>query len=424
MSTATSASDNPCCIYCNKDCKKSDSRPYPNSKSQLRIHNKCQIKKNLQDKNKQTNLASEYQAVTLPSNKSTSCAQTSNLILERAAQEELEIKRASGQKKLLKLVADRSNDTLAPANSSFFFDLKAGIAKPHEKRRYLHHRNISEIATRYDDNGFHQETIGRAYDHSGKDLNTLGDSSEDDDTNVAGTNKPHEASTRPERKKIKLDDNSPCWFCLSSPLVEKHLIIAIGEFCYLALAKGGLLDLHLLLIPIDHVDSLNNSNGNTDELLTELELFKKSLIKYFRKQDKGVVFYERNFKSVHWQLQVVPVPMKHLDKLEKNIKTISKKLFTNTEYIDIPSNCPLKDIIPQKAPYFYWQLEPIGSRFVTQIQVKGSFFPVQFGRIVLADSSILNCFERIDWKKCVKTKDEYIDLVEKIKETYREFDIT
>lgn len=46
----------------------------------------------------------------------------------------------------------------------------------------------------------------------------------------------------PEKKKprkSKIDfDISKCWFCLSSPSVEKHLIIAVGDFTYLALAKG------------------------------------------------------------------------------------------------------------------------------------------------------------------------------------------
>lgn len=30
-----------------------------------------------------------------------------------------------------------------------------------------------------------------------------------------------------------------CWFCLSSPQVEKHLVVAIGMEMYLALAKGA-----------------------------------------------------------------------------------------------------------------------------------------------------------------------------------------
>lgn len=40
-------------------------------------------------------------------------------------------------------------------------------------------------------------------------------------------------------KKPRIEfDQSTCWFCLSSPSVEKHLIIAVGTSSYIALAKG------------------------------------------------------------------------------------------------------------------------------------------------------------------------------------------
>ena len=42
-----------------------------------------------------------------------------------------------------------------------------------------------------------------------------------------------------KRRKIEFD-LSKCWFCLASDAVEKHLIIAIGNHSYVALAKGKL----------------------------------------------------------------------------------------------------------------------------------------------------------------------------------------
>lgn len=38
-----------------------------------------------------------------------------------------------------------------------------------------------------------------------------------------------------------------CWFCLSSPKVEKHLVTSVGQKVYLALAKGGLTPDHVLV---------------------------------------------------------------------------------------------------------------------------------------------------------------------------------
>lgn len=49
--------------------------------------------------------------------------------------------------------------------------------------------------------------------------------------------------------------SGPCWFCLASPEVEKHLVVSVGNHAYLALAKGGLVSEHLLILPITHFQS-------------------------------------------------------------------------------------------------------------------------------------------------------------------------
>lgn len=409
------------CSYCKKECKNSDSRPYPSSKSKERIHNRCYIRKNLADK-KQSN--SDINAINKPPAQSTAPS-----IMERMAKEFSDINDATNARKFAKLIDEKSKDSASnnsDASSQFFFDLKAGIAKPHEKRRCLHHRNLSEMVARYDDNGFQEEAAGRAYDHTGKDLNTLGDS--DDDTSQLEEEMKHSKKLPPGKRshveerskltKVKLDEQNPCWFCLSSPKVEKHLIVAIGDFCYLTLAKGGLNEDHLLLIPINHIQCLNDSNS--DELLSEVEGFKRSLVDYFSEKAMGVVFFERNFRSVHWQLQVVPIPIEIFDGIEEKIKLVSKSHFQNSSYLDIPKNCSLSDMIKPGAPYFFWQIEPSGTRFVTEIQVQKSFFPVQFGRLVLSDKSILDCPSKVDWRKCVKTEEEYKEIVRQFKSSYKE----
>lgn len=48
-----------------------------------------------------------------------------------------------------------------------------------------------------------------------------------------------EKGKQKKTKRPKMEfDTSKCWFCLASPSVEKHLIIAVGNTTYLALAKG------------------------------------------------------------------------------------------------------------------------------------------------------------------------------------------
>jgi Protein similar to CwfJ C-terminus 1 len=36
--------------------------------------------------------------------------------------------------------------------------------------------------------------------------------------------------------------------------------------------------------------------------------FKTALKKFFKKQQKAVIFFERNYRTMHMQIQVVPVP--------------------------------------------------------------------------------------------------------------------
>jgi hypothetical protein len=66
-----------------------------------------------------------------------------------------------------------------------------------------------------------------------------------------------------------------CWFCLSNPEVEKHLILSIGEESYVALAKGGLNSQHCLIIPIAHAKSFTTLDGSVKD---EMNKFGSSVV--------------------------------------------------------------------------------------------------------------------------------------------------
>lgn len=422
---STSSSLDRCCVFCKKSCNQSDSGAFPDPDSLDRIHKKCRIKKNLKDR---------------LSDRRSGSKQGGQLTLTTNKPNRLNYLKKPEMNKLLEPDEKSSNQ--------FFFDMKAGIAKPHERGMILHHKKLIDIATRYDDNGFANDVQCASYNHMGKSITAIDKdeeslSGEEDHSTIddshnspcdkikssisrknldVGRKRISNSDLRQTPKKlarINIDDKNPCWFCLSSSKLEKHLLIYIGEHCYLSLAKGGLCDEHFLISPIEHVSSLNDTDENSKEVLCELEQFKKSLTRYFEHKALGVIFYERNFKTVHWQLQVVPISLQTFVTLEEKIKSISKKHYEKVEYIDIPKDCDLSDMIPRGAPYFYWQIEPLGSRFVTQIRTSDSYFPIQFGRAILADPDILNCMELIDWKSCVKTQEEYTNLVKRVKADFR-----
>jgi hypothetical protein len=69
---------------------------------------------------------------------------------------------------------------------------------------------------------------------------------------------PHTSHTPPAPR-------GPCWFCLGSPQVEKHLVITVGDHSYLALPKGGLVPEHVLILPIGH----HGASTSTPQLLLQ-----------------------------------------------------------------------------------------------------------------------------------------------------------
>ena len=80
---------------------------------------------------------------------------------------------------------------------------------------------------------------------------------------------------------------------LSSPEVEKHLVVSIGDHAYLALPKGPLNEDHLLVLPIAHHRCTLEI---PEEVSEEIEKFKKCLKKMFKSEGKTMVAFERNYK--------------------------------------------------------------------------------------------------------------------------------
>ncbi|XP_064384037.1 CWF19-like protein 1 [Halichondria panicea] len=108
----------------------------------------------------------------------------------------------------------------------------------------------------------------------------------------------------PAKRRPPPQPRGPCWFCLGGKEVEKHIVVSIGDHTYLALSKGGMVPEHVLVLPIGHYAA---STDAPPEVLEELGQFKSALRKYFNSKDQSCVIFERNYKSQHLQLQVIPV---------------------------------------------------------------------------------------------------------------------
>lgn len=228
-----------------------------------------------------------------------------------------------------------------------------------------------------------------------------------------GQKRARDQSSQDRRPKRPSQPAGACWFCLSSPEVEKHMVISIGTHTYVALAKGGLVPDHVLILPIGHHQSTVELS---EEILKELERYKSSLRKYFKSIGKSCVIFERNFKTSHLQLQVVPVESVVTEDILEEFQRLADE--HNIELNQIPSLSDLKQIISVGAPYFYVELDS-GEKLLHRVK---KFFPLQFGREVMAGRALLDLPDRVDWKNCKTSTEEEKQMAEDFRSKFAKFD--
>ncbi|KAI3694412.1 hypothetical protein L1987_77377 [Smallanthus sonchifolius] len=211
-----------------------------------------------------------------------------------------------------------------------------------------------------------------------------------------------------------------CWFCLSSPNVESHLITSVGENCYCALAKGPLVQDHMLILPIEH---LPNTLSSPPEFEIELVKFQNSLKAYIKSHKKEVVFFEWVYlKTTHANLQAIPIPSNRASAVKSIFNLAAEKL--GFKFMELKSNSSLEGRKLLRAQFdgkfslFYVELP--GGTILSHAVEENEKFPVQFGREVLA--GLLNMADRADWRNCKLDKEEEIKMVERFKSSFQEYD--
>lgn len=226
-----------------------------------------------------------------------------------------------------------------------------------------------------------------------------------------------DARPRSERRRAE----SRCWFCLSSPDVESHLVISIGEAYYCALAKGPLVPNHVLMIPVEHCPSTLMMPAEAE---VELGRYKNALAKYFEKQGKTAVYFEWVSQHTrHANLQAVPVPLSKADAVNKIFHIAAKRLDFEFSVVNPGDGAKVarESLISQsesKSSLFYVEL-PEGKILLHTID-SNEKFPAQFGREVLA--GLLSMADRADWRNCKVSNEEEIQMVDDFKQGFREFD--
>lgn len=242
-----------------------------------------------------------------------------------------------------------------------------------------------------------------------------------------------EQEERVKRPRVELDPND-CWFCLASPNVEKEFVVSIADNAYLATAKGGLVEQHLLILPVEHIRS---SLDTTDEAISDIQKFKQALVRYFESEGKVVAFFERNFKSQHMQVQVVPMPKDCLMQSESGAgdQMLPKAMIAmirerGLNYTVIPEELGLRDVLKQGMPYFHMQIPALNWQICVHINTRrrnedGSslMFPMQLGREMLAH--VLGLDPHVShWKNVILTKDQEAARAIQFRKQFQPFDFT
>uniref|UniRef100_A0A2K6VLD5 Cwf19-like C-terminal domain-containing protein n=1 Tax=Onchocerca volvulus TaxID=6282 RepID=A0A2K6VLD5_ONCVO len=207
----------------------------------------------------------------------------------------------------------------------------------------------------------------------------------------------------------------PCWFCLSNVDAEQYLVISVADECYLAMPKGPLVDDHVMILSIGHIQSVVAA---PQAVRDDIKKYKDALTLMFNKQGKLPVFFERNYKTQHLQIQVVPVPKTCSKALRSSFLNAAQ--IKNIEMIFLKEEEEIWDTVNEGCPYFLVEL-PDGSRLYALKMVD---FPLQFGREVLAEAALLDCEEKVDWRQCELEKSEQAKLVDNLKLIFKPYDFT
>ncbi|XP_065902892.1 CWF19-like protein 1 [Dysidea avara] len=318
-----------------------------------------------------------------------------------------------------------------PARHCTRFISLANVGNPDKKQRFLYAFNITPMASMEASELTAQpqastdcpyvRTVANYRQHSQA---SSGDPSQNffyDERAIASSKRKHQNQRGNDPKRRAPDwgkppvAKGPCWFCLGSPEVDKHLVVSVGEQSYLALPKGGLTPEHVLIIPISHYASFTEASRGA---MIEMEKYKSSLRKYYHSKGQTCVIFERNYRSQHMQLQVVPVPKMSCDTLREVF--VAHGQSQGIEFTELPPGTSIVDAVQAGRSYFNLEFEDPPNLYCN---IRGKF-PLQFGREVLASGPVLDMTDRVDWKACSVSKEQETKLATNMRENFEPFDFT
>ncbi|WFC99679.1 hypothetical protein MYAM1_002424 [Malassezia yamatoensis] len=231
----------------------------------------------------------------------------------------------------------------------------------------------------------------------------------------ADTPAPASKRRKKQHRESNLHPVSPdqCWFCLSNPKLEKHLVVTIGEECYMALPKGQVpvsSDAstlvpgggHVLLIPIAHVSSMYLVDDSMPALRKEMQSFLSALTACYASYGAVPVTWEvvrrSNTRAGHTQTQVVPIAEDLANGLIEAFREAihAEDLEFESDEVAAAFQNEQTDLVSAKDREDYCLIRV--NSYPMLVLLRGERFNLQFPRETL--TSYLQVPERSDWKAC------------------------
>ncbi|KAF9879684.1 cwfJ domain-containing protein [Colletotrichum karsti] len=239
-----------------------------------------------------------------------------------------------------------------------------------------------------------------------------------------------------------------CFFCLSNPNLDTHMIATVGDDSYLATAKGPLATSetfkkqglnfpgHVIITPHAHTPTIYHSGvesyspEDAERTFKEMTRFRdnlQSMVSTKSNHKLGAITWEisrqRNIHA-HWQFHPIPA-----DSIYKNIVEAGFKVEAeNLKYPEFETRDLSYEDQGSIGDYFrVWIWADNG-----EDRIKGTClvmkldpemrFDLQYPRKVVA--KLLKLEDRFFWQDCVQAPEEETKDVEAFREAFKEWDFT
>ncbi|XP_068441561.1 CWF19-like protein 2 isoform X2 [Clinocottus analis] len=344
-----------------------------------------------------------------------------NYAARKMLQEEAKLKQVTGEDREVLLFRTDHSGRAWPVNDP------SGPQEPHGGRRKKKaiETHVDGERVRYfqdDDNVGLKEMVRREKMSSAQDQNALysrmaskmmgktdGDNYTLDDMFVSSAAQREGEGKEEERMRSKAIGESrrlaasmdKCQQCFSSQELQKHLIVAIGSKVYLSLPAGlSMTEGHCRICPLQHHCS---ATGLDEDVWSEMQLFRRTLVRMFESQEMDCVFMETHMnlrKRQHLVLECLPLPRELGDMapiyFKKAILDCDEEWAMNKKVVDLSSK-DIRHAVPRGLPYFAVDFGLQGG-FAHVIENEQKF-PHYFGKEVVGGMMDL---EPRRWRKLIR----------------------